>query len=173
MQSIDLLAELDHLVTKRGVGALSCLNMSQNHSQAMEPPNIPDLMQLDFTLDESWRDFIDLGFGFDTADSELIEDEAGIADPLPISSTSEDLSQDDSGHFNIAESILNLRSIIESLPACNLCRNRRTKCSRALPSCSTCTNERKECLYYDAVLEQNLSRRLASEDLDFILLHQK
>lgn len=156
VQNIDLLAELDHLVTKRGVGALSCLNMSGNYSQAIELTSSPDF---DLTLDESWKDFLDFGFGFDITGSAPIEDSAGIITPVPIPSTSQDISLQDSENTTTAKTILNLSNVIESLPACNFCRNRRTKCNRGLPSCSTCTNERKECLYYDAILEQNISRR--------------
>lgn len=56
-----------------------------------------------------------------------------------------------------------LMEIVESLPACSRCRDRRIKCHRQLPACRECHRARYDCAFFDPVRLENIPLRYVYE----------
>lgn len=175
---MNVLEELDCLVTQRRLHSIHHRNIS--FPPPRQPPsqtgNDPSTGRNEINLggnadafleDENWwRDFINDEFH---ADHET---------PKPASESCPGLSESTSRLDTQTATAHDLRSnprqfrhmpgtnldgqlddIIQALPSCSFCRDRRIKCHRQLPSCRECQRSSRECEVFDPVLGQNVPLR--------------
>ncbi|KAH6673871.1 fungal-specific transcription factor domain-containing protein [Halenospora varia] len=155
---VNLIAELDHLITERQTSGIYHRSTAPANNHVADDTSSPDWMRMQlFPLgtDETWEDFMNMGFGFENFDALYIPDGFDTLSPNPILTPPS--SSEPSENMNDSLSAAKLESVVESIPACNYCRNRRVKCSRTLPMCHACANSKKPCLYYDSILSKDIS----------------
>ncbi|KAG9234312.1 fungal-specific transcription factor domain-containing protein [Amylocarpus encephaloides] len=159
LDDVDLVAELDHLVTERQTNR-NHHSSSASTNQTADITGSPEWLHtpfFSFGMDEAWESFMNMGFSFDNLDSLYYSNDLdsislqtpAVTPPVPTSVHNE--ASEDS--FPLEK----LESIIGSIPACNSCRNRRIKCSREIPICRNCMHSGKPCLYYDTILAKDIS----------------
>lgn len=68
----------------------------------------------------------------------------------------------------MSPSMLDLDSLVKSLPACKRCRDCRRGCDTLLPKCRQCTKANVECLFLDAGRGEMLPRSYISELVDHV-----
>jgi len=160
---VNLIAELDHLVTERQLPGLYQRSTVPTIFQPLDNTYSPEWIDTQFPLgtDETWDDFMNMGFIFEDANvnalynaggtDHLVSSTPGLQAPNSLPIANEDTNE--------ATSVQKLGHIMDSIPACNYCRNRRVKCDRKLPACHLCAETRRSCLYYDAVLSKDVPGR--------------
>lgn len=152
---LNVLKELDCLVTQRRIHSIYHRNIPIPNKATIEKSNETSPSFLD---DEAWwRDFInedfDMGHYFDPSgdiDSNTILQSLSLPSDNPT--TSETPLDSCIEEIDFAE-------LLELLPACSHCRDRRIKCRRQLPTCKGCERANRECVIFDPVLSKNIPLR--------------
>lgn len=157
LEDVNLLAELEHLVTDRQTSGIYTRNTASTYIQAADTVYSPDWMRMQlfpFGTDETWEDFMNMGFGFENMDALYISNPVNnLLTSTPVVAPPALPSNPKNGaHESI--SLEQLKNVIDSIPACNYCRNRRVKCSRRLPACQACIDSKRQCLYYDSFYQK-------------------
>ncbi|KAM5362855.1 hypothetical protein ACJZ2D_012304 [Fusarium nematophilum] len=130
---MSVLEELDFLVTQRRIHSIYHRNIPLP-SQQKNTPQVDDLNQISpgFLDDESWwRDFINDDFDMNHNDPPNGVDSYAIP---PVERPSEQNLQGETRQRQPRNKGTEIDEIIEALPACSFCRDRRIKCRRQLPA---------------------------------------
>ncbi|KAM5350416.1 hypothetical protein ACJ41O_006921 [Fusarium nematophilum] len=128
---MSVLEELDFLVTQRRIHSIYHRNIPLP-SQQKNTPQVDDLNQISpgFLDDESWwRDFINDDFDMNHNDPPNGVDSYAIP---PVERPSEQNLQGETRQRQPRNKGTEIDEIIEALPACSFCRDRRIKCRLAL-----------------------------------------
>ncbi|VUC24632.1 unnamed protein product [Clonostachys rosea] len=151
---LNVLKELDCLVTQRRIHSIYHRNISVSSKPAQATNN---QTSPGFLEDEAWwKDFINEDFNMgDYLDPSEIADGNPSVQTLPIISVSDpmitpEVDQDSNNDR------LDLTKLIEILPSCSPCRDRRIKCHRQLPACKECQRTSRDCVVFDSVLLKNV-----------------
>lgn len=155
VEDVNLIAELDHLVTERQTSGSYCRQTSKAH--IVESPDWLHMPPFQLSMDESWESFLNMGFGYDVMD--VVEIPEVLDDVVFSGITPHELSSVQGETINGSITLEKVESIIESISSCNYCRNRRVKCSRTLPACRACADSSRICVYYDTILLKDIPGR--------------
>jgi hypothetical protein len=159
---INLLAELDFLVTQRRIHSIYHQNITvpteEGWMQSEPQPSgdVPSPFP-----DDMWREFINTGFDFDAGDDPFYFGPAGDNHPVADSiDASVDTVQAPAGNSPpVHGPAVDIETLIDAIPACGYCRNQHLKCDREFPSCRICKRSLRQCTYFDVVLQQDILRR--------------
>uniref|UniRef100_A0A8H7K7I6 Zn(2)-C6 fungal-type domain-containing protein n=1 Tax=Bionectria ochroleuca TaxID=29856 RepID=A0A8H7K7I6_BIOOC len=151
---LNVLKELDCLVTQRRIHSIYHRNISVSSKPAQVTNNETSP---GFLEDEAWwKDFINEDFDMgDYFDPSEIADGNNSAQTLPLISASDPVTTPETAKDS-NEDRLDLTQLIEILPACSHCRDRRVKCHRQLPACKECQRANRHCAIFDPVLLKNV-----------------
>ncbi|KAL2875593.1 hypothetical protein SGCOL_009210 [Colletotrichum sp. CLE4] len=162
LYDMQVLEELDCLVTQRRIHSIRHRNIPfPPPKKFTPPPSETENISQDFINDEQWwTDFID---------QDYVSNESYFSLPSggqPTSTSSspdavETRAQCERGARNNNASDLEeeLGVILDAIPSCSFCRDRRTKCQRQLPACKECARTSRECLIFDPILKTNIPLR--------------
>ncbi|KAM0546727.1 hypothetical protein ACHAPJ_010655 [Fusarium lateritium] len=154
---MSVLEELDFLVTQRRIHSIYHRNLpvpSKQTTSILEAQAISEISP-GFLNDDSWwdefivddfdmfanQDSAAAGFSFATPSIEPLVEET----QLPTKKKTPKRKGTD------------LDEILEALPSCSSCRDRRIKCDRQLPACRYCKRTNRDCVFFDPVLSENVS----------------
>lgn len=159
---MQVLEELDCLVTQRRIHSIRHRNIPFPPPKKSTPPaSEPENVSRDFLNEEQWwTDFIDQDFvtnescfslpsgGGQTASSSSSNLTGTRVEPgqTPSENNGSDLEKE-------------LDVILDAIPSCSFCRDRRTKCQRQLPACKECVRTSRECFIFDPILKANIPLR--------------
>ncbi|KAJ3546898.1 hypothetical protein NM208_g1784 [Fusarium decemcellulare] len=152
---MSVLEELDFLVTQRRVHSIYHRNLpipsKQNADAQFESLN---QISPGFLDDDSWwRDFINDDFDmFDHYEPSTSADSFTVP---ALESTPDQRSP--KIQRQLVKRGTDLDEVLEGLPACSFCRDRRIKCHRQLPACRECQRTNRECTFFDPILSENIS----------------
>ncbi|KAM0811596.1 putative Fungal-specific transcription factor domain-containing protein [Seiridium cardinale] len=155
---MSIVEELDYLITQRRVHSVFHRNIPFIPPHHPGPySDTPSQSSEDFINDENWWSaFINDDQVMDGMDLMLPVTNRDTS-PLPRSTRPAMLPSPQESTTTHTGSLAELDGIMEALPACSFCRDRRIKCSRQLPACAACLRSSRECLIYDPILEHNVS----------------
>ncbi|KAK1712972.1 uncharacterized protein BDZ83DRAFT_92302 [Colletotrichum acutatum] len=159
---MQVLEEIDCLVTQRRIHSISHRNIPfPPPKKPAPPPSEPENVGKDFLSDEQWwTDFIDQDFVTNQSCFSLPPGGGQTAsspsrDPI---GTRAELAQTPSEN-NSSDLEKELDVILDAIPSCSFCRDRRTKCQRQLPACKECARTSRECFIFDPILKANIPLR--------------
>ncbi|CAH0059088.1 unnamed protein product [Clonostachys solani] len=151
---LNVLKELDCLVTQRRIHSVYHRNISVSSkpAQATNNETSPGFLE-----DEAWwKDFINEDFNMgDYFDPSEIADANNSVQTLPLTSGSDPVTIPEMA-MDSNEDRLDFTTLIDILPACSPCRDRRVKCHRQLPACKECQRTNRQCVIFDSVLLKNV-----------------
>ncbi|KAF5004539.1 hypothetical protein FDECE_8971 [Fusarium decemcellulare] len=152
---MSVLEELDFLVTQRRVHSIYHRNLPVPSKQNADA-QFESLNQISpgFLDDDSWwRDFINDDFDmFDHYEPSTSADSFTVP---ALESPPDQRSPKIQRQF--VKRGTDLDEVLEALPACSFCRDRRIKCHRQLPACRECQRTGRECTFFDPILSENIS----------------
>ncbi|KPM38688.1 hypothetical protein AK830_g7887 [Neonectria ditissima] len=165
---MNVLEELDCLVTQRRIHSIYHRNIplpiplkgtpQSDASSQISPGFLDD--------DTWWRYFINEDF--DMEDRALQPNTPMPAPALEIQKvTPEDLDPP-AWNPNLSNSRTTYDKILDTLPACSFCRDRRIKCHQQLPACKECFRTSRECMFFDPILSENIPLRRICSLVDMI-----
>ncbi|KAK1460570.1 hypothetical protein CCUS01_08918 [Colletotrichum cuscutae] len=159
---MQVLEELDCLVTQRRIHSIRHRNIPFPPPKKPTPsPSEPENIARDFLNDEQWwTDFIDQDFVTNESCFSLPSG-GGQAAPSPSSEPNETRVERrrDIIDNNASDLEKELDVILDAIPSCSFCRDRRTKCQRQLPACKECARTSRECFIFDPILKANIPLR--------------
>ncbi|CAM1508650.1 Fc.00g054980.m01.CDS01 [Cosmosporella sp. VM-42] len=153
----NVLAELDFLVTQRRIHSIYHRNISLPSQSEANPGGDLSALASEFDVFEDeawWRDFINDDFALDTMASS-----PGVVASGAVSESQRPVLQNvpqTRPNSTLKEWRIYLDGILEALPACSSCRDRRIKCNRQIPCCKECDRTSRECVYFDPILLENV-----------------
>ncbi|KAF4471294.1 neutral amino acid permease [Fusarium albosuccineum] len=150
-----VLEELDFLVTQRRVHSIYHRNLPVPSKQSADA-QFESLNQISpgFLDDDSWwRDFIN--DDFDMFDHYEPSTSTGSF-TVPALENPPDQKSPKIQRQPVKRGT-DLDEVLEALPACSFCRDRRIKCHRQLPACRECQRTGRECTFFDPILSENIS----------------
>ncbi|CVK98837.1 uncharacterized protein FMAN_08412 [Fusarium mangiferae] len=155
---MSVLEELDFLVTQRRIHSLYHRNLPVPNKQAsiLEAQAISEISP-GFLHDDSWWD----EFIVDDFDMFANQDSAaaGFSFATPTMEIQVDETEPSTTTRPPKRKGTDLDEILEALPSCSSCRDRRIKCDRQLPACTYCKRTNRDCAFFDPVLSENISFR--------------
>ncbi|KAK1714208.1 hypothetical protein BDP67DRAFT_618126 [Colletotrichum lupini] len=159
---MQVLEELDCLVTQRRIHSIRHRNIPfPPPKKPTASPSEPENIARDFLNDEQWwTDFIDQDFVTNESCFSLPSG-GGQAAPSPSSEPNETRVERrrDIIDNNASDLEKELDVILDAIPSCSFCRDRRTKCQRQLPACKECARTSRECFIFDPILKANIPLR--------------
>ncbi|UQC89963.1 uncharacterized protein CLUP02_15494 [Colletotrichum lupini] len=159
---MQVLEELDCLVTQRRIHSIRHRNISfPPPKRPTPPPSEPETADRDFLNDEQWwTDFIDQDFVTNESCFSLPSG-GGQTVSSPSSEPNETRAERgrDTRDSNASDLEKELDVILDAIPSCSFCRDRRTKCQRQLPACKECARTSRECFIFDPILKANIPLR--------------
>ncbi|KAF7563755.1 hypothetical protein G7046_g379 [Stylonectria norvegica] len=158
---MNVLEELDFLVTQRRIHSIYHRNIPLPNQSSTSPQSVVLSQQGDLGLledDTWWRDFINEDFAMEVVETPMVTVEA-ISMPMNT-----ERSPPGPTYARTVPCSKNwktyLDGVLEALPSCSFCRDRRIKCNRQIPSCKECSRTSRACSYFDPVLLENVPFQL-------------
>ncbi|KAF4489664.1 putative transcriptional regulatory protein [Colletotrichum fructicola Nara gc5] len=157
---MNVLEELDCLVTQRRIHSIRHRNVvlpqqKKSAAAATQPKDSGQQMGEGLFEDENWwRDFIN---------DDLVTNDSLFSLTSPDAARSsvsilphERIQHPTDPRQDLSNLEKQLRSIIDALPSCSFCRDRRIKCRLQLPACKECHRTSRNCVIYDPILGSNV-----------------
>ncbi|KAF3798467.1 putative transcriptional regulatory protein [Colletotrichum gloeosporioides] len=157
---MNVLEELDCLVTQRRIHSIRHRNVvlpqqKKPAAAATQPKDCGQQMGEDLFDDENWwRDFINDDLVTNDSPFSLISPDA-VQSSVSIH-PHERIQHPPDPRQDLSDLEKQLQPIIEALPSCSFCRDRRIKCRLQLPACKECHRTSRNCVVYDPILGSNV-----------------
>lgn len=168
---LNLLAELDFLVTQRRIHSIYHRNITVPTQEGWMQAELQPFGDVPSPFpDAMWREFINTGFDFDAGDDPLYFGPAGDNHPVAnsIDASVHTVQAPTGNSAPVSGPAVDIETLIDAIPACGYCRNQHLRCDREFPSCRICKRSHRQCTYFDVVLQQDISRRCV---ISTILFH--
>lgn len=153
---LNLLAELDFLVTQRRIRSLYHGNV-ELQSQTSDfllssQTDFPEVFS-----DTMWDDFFAASFDVDESYSLHVSDSPGLEQSNPLHTFRGNSTgfAENTAELKLPEDI---EAALKSLPSCSFCREKHVRCDQKLPQCVACDKANRRCTYHDPVLLQDFPR---------------
>jgi hypothetical protein len=176
MYDINLLEELDCLVTQRRVHTLQHRNIRfAPHLGAVPQSDTASQASQGFLDDEEWwraficdeTEMVDDGIFDSTSEYFLGVTAISQATAVPLTTESPYLPvQEEPQGGSISSEV---EELLKALPSCSYCRDRRIKCHKRIPACKVCQRTSRDCVIFDPVLKGNVPLRYMWIALTFTL----
>lgn len=154
---MSVLEELDFLVTQRRIHSIYHRNLPVPGKQTTTTLETQALSEVSpgFLDDDSWWD------EFIVDDFDLFANQDSAAANFSFATPSMEPPAEEIRQCTRKKQPkrkgTDLDEILEALPSCSSCRDRRIKCDRQLPACRYCKRASRDCAFFDPVLSENVS----------------
>ncbi|KAF4816404.1 Positive regulator of purine utilization [Colletotrichum siamense] len=170
---MNVLEELDCLVTQRRIHSIRHRNVvlpqqKKSAAAATQPRDSGQEMGEGLFEDENWwRDFINDDLVTNDSPFSLISPDAAQSSVSIL--PHERIQHQPDPRRDLSDLEKQLRPIIDALPSCSFCRDRRIKCRLQLPACKECHRTSRNCVVYDPILGSNVPLKYVRKGFPWIL----
>lgn len=170
---MNVLEELDCLVTQRRIHSIRHRNVvlpqqKKSAAAATQPKDSGQEMGEGLFEDENWwRDFINDDLVTNDSPFSLVSPDAAQSSVSIL--PHERIQHPPDPRQDLSDLEKQLRPIIDALPSCSSCRDRRIKCRLQLPACKECHRTSRNCVVYDPILGSNVPLKYVRKGFPWIL----